>query len=418
MNTYTPSSTKIIHHTYTDLSNRQIGRPVHIVQYDDGIPILAVKLYNDGQEYIIPTSAHANIRLEKADGNFIYNPALGVDSDKSTIYFEVTKQMAALPGELNAIVELEFSEGRAATGSVQLIVDQNPIKRSSIESSSENLTIKQYVEQAKNAASASDASKKAAKTSETNALNYAIQAKMVADEYAGLLSDVQRRNVYRGKSLGSSVSSEQKTAIQNGTFDAMFIGDYWTIEGVNWRIADMDYWYGCGDKAFTRHHLVIVPDTTLYSAKMNDTNITTGGYAGSKMYTTNLEQAKTKVRSAFGSMLLTHREYLVSAVKDGRPSDRTWFDSDVELMTETMIYGGYIQAAMNNGTGIIANKNTINKQQLSLFRLNPRMANIRTACWLRDVVSASNFASTHHFGYANFTLASISFGVRPVFPIG
>lgn len=177
MNTYTPSSNKVVHHTYTDLSNRQIGRPVHIVQYDDGIPILAVKLYNDGQEHTIPTNADANIRLEKVDGNFVYNPALGVDSDKSTVYFEVTRQMAVLPGEVNAVVELAIGNESVGTGSIQIVIDRNPIQQRSIESSTEYITAKQYAEQAKSSASAASSSQSAAKTSATNAANSATQAK-------------------------------------------------------------------------------------------------------------------------------------------------------------------------------------------------------------------------------------------------
>ena len=75
-----------------------------------------------------------------------------------------------------------------------------------------------------------------------------------AEENAAL--NLDNRNTYRGKNLGSSVTAAQKTAIQNGTFDDLFIGDYWTIGGVKWLIADMDYWYNCGDTAFTKHHLV------------------------------------------------------------------------------------------------------------------------------------------------------------------
>ncbi len=235
--------------------------------------------------------------------------------------------------------------------------------------------------------------------------------------FAGLLSIEQRRNVYRGKSLGSSISDAQKTAIQNGTFDSMFIGDYWTIGGINYRIADMDYWYNCGDTAFTKHHLVLVPDTSLYSSNMNETNVTTGGYVGSKMYTDNLADAKTKIQTAFESLLLTHREYLVNAVTNGYPSGGAWFDSSVELMNEIMVYGTHVYAPMSNGA-TIPNKYTIDKQQLSLFRLNPKMVNRRYTYWLRDVTSASGFANVVSGGNANCTGASNSFGVRPVFPIG
>lgn len=39
--------------------------------------------------------------------------------------------------------------------------------------------------------------------------------------------------IYRGKSLGSTVTTAQYAAIKAGTFDDLYIGDYWTIGGVN-----------------------------------------------------------------------------------------------------------------------------------------------------------------------------------------
>lgn len=90
-------------------------------------------------------------------------------------------------------------------------------------------------------------------------------------------------SIYRGKYLGDEVTSDQYAAIAAGTFDDMYIGDYWTINGVNWRIAHFDYWLHCGDTETTIHHVVVVPDTILYSAKMNETNVTTGGYTHSLM---------------------------------------------------------------------------------------------------------------------------------------
>lgn len=244
-----------------------------------------------------------------------------------------------------------------------------------------------------------------------------IKVANAASEFAGLVSAAQHRNVFRGKNLGTTITAAQKTAISNGTFDDLFIGDYWTINGTRYDIADMDYWYNCGDTAFTRHHLVMIPNAALYNAKMNETNTTEGGYVGSDMYTTNLAQAKTKITTDFDTMLLTHREYLANAVEDGHESAEAWFDSDVELMNEIMVYGCKIRSAMGNGVLSVADA-TIDKSQLALFRLNPKSINNRGNIWLRDVVSASSFAHVLSSGAASAYYASNSRGVRPVFPIG
>ena len=227
----------------------------------------------------------------------------------------------------------------------------------------------------------------------------------------------QRRMIYRGKNLGAVVTEEQKANIKNGTFKGFFLGDYWTIGSYTWRIVDFDYWYNCGDTAFTTPHLVIMPDKPLYNAQMNETNITTGGYTGSLMYTENLDQAKTLAASAFGDLILTHREYLTNAVTDGHASAEAWFDSTLDLPNEIMMYGCHVYAAMNNGT-VIPTNYTIGKTQLALFTVVPKLISNRATFWLRDVVSSAYFARVGAGGDAYYDAASFSLGVRPVFAIG
>lgn len=227
----------------------------------------------------------------------------------------------------------------------------------------------------------------------------------------------QRRMIYRGKNLGAVVTEEQKANIKNGTFKGFFLGDYWTIGSYTWRIVDFDYWYNCGDTAFTTPHLVIMPDKPLYNAQMNETNITTGGYTGSLMYTENLDQAKTLAASAFGDLILTHREYLTNAVTDGHASAGAWFDSTLDLPNEIMMYGCHVYAAMNNGT-VIPTNYTIGKTQLALFTVVPKLISNRATFWLRDVVSSAYFAFVGTGGDPNYAGASFSYGVRPVFAIG
>ena len=226
-------------------------------------------------------------------------------------------------------------------------------------------------------------------------------------------------SIYRGKNLGSTVTTEQWNAIEAGTFDDLYIGDYWVIGGVNWRIAAFDYYYNTGDTNFVKHHAVIVPDTTLYSHNMNDTNTTVGAYVGSGMYTEGLEQAKTQIQNAFGaSHVLTHRLLLTNATTNGYASGGAWFDSVVDLMCETMVYGSMIMSPMNSGTNIPYNYR-VEKGQLPLFSIAPQYTFFRSqSYWLRDVVTASAFADANSYGIARNSSASNVFGVRPAFCIG
>ena len=259
----------------------------------------------------------------------------------------------------------------------------------------------------------------AASGSATSAANSAQAAQASATELAALLfNNAGAHNaIYRGKNLGTSVTAAQWAAIANGTFADLYIGDYWVIGGVNWRIAAFDYYYKTGDTSCTTHHVVIVPDTNLYAHAMNDTNITTGGYIGSKMYTEGLAQAKTQINSAFGSShILSHRQLLVNAVTNGKPSGGSWYDSTVELMTEQNVYGGKIFGTGNDGS-TIPYLYTIDKSQFPLFAHDPSMISNRQWFWLRDVVSAAAFAFVDYSGYALCNDASNDGGVRPAFSI-
>ena len=259
----------------------------------------------------------------------------------------------------------------------------------------------------------------AASGSATSAANSAQAAQASATELAALLfNNAGAHNaIYRGKNLGTSVTAAQWAAIANGTFADLYIGDYWVIGGVNWRIAAFDYYYKTGDTSCTTHHVVIVPDTNLYTHVMNDTNITTGGYIGSKMYTEGLAQAKTQINSAFGSShILSHRQLLVNAVTNGKPSGGSWYDSTVELMTEQNVYGGKIFGAGNDGS-TVPYLYTIDKSQFPLFAHDPSMISNRQWFWLRDVVSAARFAYVSYYGYVHYANASYGNAVRPAFSI-
>lgn len=237
-----------------------------------------------------------------------------------------------------------------------------------------------------------------------------------------LTSVENHRRIFRGKNLGNVVTPQQKAAIQNGTFEDLWLGDYWQINNVNWRIADFDYWYNRGDTPLLSHHLVIVPETTLGNAKMNDTSTTAGGYTGSKMYTTNMATAKSTIQTTFGESILSHREYLINTVTSGYPSAGAWTDSEIDLMNEPMVYGSYVYTPASDGT-VIVKRYTNSQAQLALFAVAPKFINQteqgqRIGYWLRDVASDQRFARVADYGPVTDTAASLEYPIRPVFAIG
>lgn len=220
-------------------------------------------------------------------------------------------------------------------------------------------------------------------------------------------------NAYpRCKYLGTSITDAQNTAIKNRTYDDLFIGDYWAINGINWRIVAIDYYYNIGDTNFDKGNIIVMPDIVLYSAQMNKTNTTAGGYAGSLMRTQNLNSARTIAQNAFGSHLVNHRILLASSVDSSGPSSWAWYDSDgVELPNEVQIYGTRVWGSALKGFDV-----GTQKHQFPLMALAPQFVNTRQNYWLRDVSSSSissYFAHVSYYGYAASYLASSSFGVRP-----
>ena len=232
--------------------------------------------------------------------------------------------------------------------------------------------------------------------------------------------------IYRGKDITdlfyNGTLSQQIAA---GTFDDIFIGDY-IIGNVSHRkylVADINYRLNMGDTECTTPHILMVPEKIMGTAKMNDTNITTGAYVGSKMYTEYLAPFKAVIQNDFEtSHIVQHRNLFANAVTNGYESAGGWFDSTIELMNEIMVYGSNIFHNIQNGANLAYNY-TMDKQQLSLFRLKPALTVARNDAgerywyWLRDVVSASFFAGVTDYGGAGYTNASDAGGVRPAFLI-
>lgn len=222
--------------------------------------------------------------------------------------------------------------------------------------------------------------------------------------------------IYRGKDFGTEVTAEQYAAINGGTFEDLYIGDYWTIGGVNYRIAAFDYFYNVGDTPLLDHHAVIVPDKNLYDATMNATSTTTGGYTGSVMRVTNLASAKTTIKTAFNGHVVNHRQLLTNAVNaSGQASGWAWFDCEVELMNEVMLYGSVAFGSSSIGASgyNVASSHGV----LPLFAIRHDLVNTRENYWLRDVASATYFAAVTSIGFAYFSNTSTPYGVRPVFSI-
>lgn len=221
--------------------------------------------------------------------------------------------------------------------------------------------------------------------------------------------------IYRGKNLGTQFTAEMSANIKNGTFKDLYCGDYLIINGTTYRFMDLNYLFKTGDTSLEINHILVVPDAPMYNHVMNDTNTTEGGYVGSKMYTSGLDQALAKVKADFGEAhIVTYRNLLVDAVSGGVPSSWAWYSRQIDLMNEEMVYGtrAWSQATQNGyDTGS-------NKSQLAAFKHNHSLiSSCRSWHWLRAVCSSSAFCGVGGDGDVGYAGASDANGVRPCFLI-
>lgn len=249
-------------------------------------------------------------------------------------------------------------------------------------------------------------------------------------------------NIFRGDDLFAKgyTIDDICTMIADGSFSDIYIGDYFTLSGsienvpcfveqtgddgakslvestqtVNYntkfRIAGLDTYLNTGDKAFTQHHAVIVPDNDIGSNRMNSTNVTTGGYVGSFMFASVLPVYNTHFTAKFNNHLLTHRELLTSSVSGGLSNDWKWTDVKINLMSEPETYGG-IQFGTKRDVGL-------NYRQHPLFRLAPKYICTRNWYWLRAISGSTVFSDVNPTGIANADYASGLLNIRPCFCIG
>ena len=220
-------------------------------------------------------------------------------------------------------------------------------------------------------------------------------------------------SIYRGKNLGSTITAEQSAAIRNGTFKDIYPGDYWSIpvpayswtdsedvvheeEGTSYNLQ----WYVMGCNAFfakknnyniVSNHVVVWSTMGLFTASMNDSFTTEGGYVGSKMFKTHLLRAAAAIKATFGEEhILLHGDWLCNAVTDGLESGWGWFDDRVcDLMSEEMIFGRRVQSYKSPyGTN-----GQHGRTQFPAFALDTKLIqNVMGYPLLRDVARSNYFA--------------------------
>ena len=145
---YTPDANVIVHETKVDFRRRVVQRQINLVQYDKSMPVIAVQLCSNGNEYVLPENASAYIRFGKRDHTYVYNECLGCDQTRTIVYFAITDQMTVFYGEHTPIVELRIGDTVAGSCSIPIWIDRNPIQNGDTESKSDLSVFEKAIEAA------------------------------------------------------------------------------------------------------------------------------------------------------------------------------------------------------------------------------------------------------------------------------
>ena len=234
--------------------------------------------------------------------------------------------------------------------------------------------------------------------------------------------------IYRGKNLGTEPTAAQWAAINAGTFEDIYPGDYWQKEitfeypdytnedaltsktmTVAMYVAHIDYLYNYSILSNNNiHHIAIVPYQVLFQAPYHDTLNTGYSYKNCKIYTTYLEGALNAFKAFFGETHILPFKNLVPTNSTGSASEQT---RSLDLLNEYMVFGHNIY-----GQPFQWNNNS----QLNIFKFSRSFINTGTndtmqnPYWLADLCEdGNNGTTTSTYGKYLKEQITTARGIRP-----
>ena len=214
---YEPLSTAHLKSCTVDFDSRPDKKAVNLVQYDQTIPVLCVSLKKGGTEYKVPSDADVNIRMDKRDGYHVYNPALGVNAERTIAYFAVTPQMSTGWGDYYPIVEITVGGGIAGSAPIWLHFDRNPLPENAIISSDEYKTIQQLLKDVTAVKADTEQIKAQTEAVRDQAKGFADNAKNSADKAQTLVDGMPSDYSQAMKDIGTLKNQMQRAYPDDST---------------------------------------------------------------------------------------------------------------------------------------------------------------------------------------------------------
>ena len=198
-------------------------------------------------------------------------------------------------------------------------------------------------------------------------------------------------SMYRGQNLGS-FNETFANDINNGTFNNMWVGDYFIVNNHTYKIAGFNYKCGHEENTTLANHLIMITDA-LSEQAMNSSNTTAGGFAGTNLFKNYFPQIESQLQTDFGNHLLTFNSYLSTSIDgNGAPNNGQWYSLKACMCNSAMWWGSPSEYSNNaNGTKYnIGDEDT----QLPIMKLHTdEQGSGGQFVWLRDVYDSQSFVT-------------------------
>lgn len=163
-----------------------------------------------------------------------------------------------------------------------------------------------------------------------------------------------RNSFVRNKFLGNSVTDAQWAAIQSGSFDDLYLGDYWTINGRTYEIAHFNY---PGGDNFPAKSL-LVHATKNYGCGWIVNQDNDPRYDLSEWFTVKRLEAEAEISQDFGAahVLDWSAPYSVFDLSEHIPTGMASVAAKAHLPSWAMAFGGAVEVFFKDGCEYHANR--------------------------------------------------------------
>lgn len=213
---------------------------------------------------------------------------------------------------------------------------------------------------AANSANAASQSAASAQSAANSAANVAAVQNIILDK------GINHKNIYRGKNLGSKLTNEQKNAIITGSFDDLYIGDYW--EGSMGEgnaaccmmIADILYTTSKGISC-----LITYGSSYWCASSISDTLLS---WPNSFPIQQGIDSNYKNIWENGFNCQIQETNWYYPIYSNGVIINSGIFKTPLRLLSQSQIFG------FSTNEAIASDKvysNGLNERQLSIFKLNP-----------------------------------------------